>query len=76
MTESALSDLTWQRSASGLAIRTRYRGLHVSVWRRPQGGAYQVTVSGSLPATIVSTAQATRFVADTILRCLDDRKAV
>ncbi len=62
MTTPTISDLTWQRSASGLAIRTRYRGLHVSIWQRPQGGAYRFTLSGSLPATITTTSAAIAFL--------------
>jgi len=53
-----LHDLPWTRSASGNAFRTRYRGLHVSIWRRPQGGTLHFTISGTLPASVDTTSQA------------------
>ncbi len=42
-----LHALRWTQSASGLSIRTRYRGLHVSVWCRPQGGPYHFTLKAT-----------------------------
>jgi hypothetical protein len=57
-----LHDEHWTRSASGLAIRTRVRGLHLSIWRRPQGGPYRFTLSGALPAGITGTTEAVTFL--------------
>ncbi len=71
--DTPLDDLTWSRSASGLDIRTTYRGLHLSVWRRPQGGAYQFTISGSLPASMTTGAAAMTFVWQRVLRHIDAR---
>lgn len=65
-----LHDLTWTRSASGRALRTRYKSLHVSLWRRPQGGPLSFTISGTLPAEITSTGAAIALLWDRLVRHL------
>ena len=70
-----LHDSEWTRSASGLAIRTTYRNLHVSIWRRPQGGPYRFTLSGALPPTVTSTGEAVGFLWRTVLQHLPNRRA-
>jgi hypothetical protein len=66
-TRTRAHDLDWHRSASGLAIRTVWYGFHLSIWRRPQGGPYHFTVSGTLPASISTTGEAIGFVWDRLL---------
>jgi hypothetical protein len=75
MTSTPLHEVGWQRSASGCAIRTRYRGLHVSVWRPPQGGRLRFTISGGLPPAIATTSEAISFVWRTLLQYLPSRRA-
>ncbi len=53
---------TWRRSASGLAVRAAWRGLHLSVWRRPQGGPYHFTISGAFPASVETTTAAIAYL--------------
>lgn len=62
-----LHDVTWTRSASGRAVRARYRSLHVSVWRRPQGGALHFTVSGTFPPSITNAAEAIGYLWNRLL---------
>jgi len=61
-TRTPLHDLAWERSASGRSLRTRYKTLHISLWRRPQGGALNFTISGTLPAEITTVREAIGYL--------------
>ena len=63
-----LHNQDWQCSASGNAIRTRYRRLHVSIWRRPQGGPLHFTVSGTFPPAVTGTREAIGYLWRRLLR--------
>jgi len=73
-TDTPLHDLDWQRSASGNAIRTSFGPLHVSIWHRPQGGSYRFTISGALPASVSTTAEAIAFLWTRILCHIKQRE--
>ena len=75
MIRTPLHDLDWQRAASGRSIRTRYRGLHISIWRRPQGGPLHFTISGTLPAEITATREAMSALWDLLLQHVQHRRA-
>ena len=68
--------LPWQRSAAGRSIRARYAGLHISLWRRTQGGPINFTIRGTLPAeSVTSTREAMAYVWERLLRHLGERRA-
>jgi hypothetical protein len=69
-TKTPLHDRDWTRSASGRALRTQYRSLHISIWRRPQGGPLQFTISGRMPERITTTTEAIALLWDRLVRHL------
>jgi hypothetical protein len=69
-TSSPLHESQWSRSASGRALRTQYRSLHISIWRRPQGGPLEFTISGRMPERVTTTTEAIALLWDRLVRHL------
>ena len=57
-----LHDQPWQRSAKGYSVFTRWRGLHLSVYSRPNEQTLRFRLDGPLPARITSTSEAISFL--------------
>ncbi len=53
-----LHDLTWARSAKGYSIFTRWRGMHLSVYQRPNEATYRFRIDGAFPVAVTSTHEA------------------
>ena len=62
-----LHDQHWQRSAKGHSVFTRWRGLHVSVYRRPNEDSYRFRLDGALPARLATTTEAIGFLWQTVV---------
>ncbi len=57
-----LHELEWTRSAKGHAIRTVWRGCHLSVYRRPNEQRYRFRLDGRFPETITRASEAIGYL--------------
>ena len=66
-TRTPLHDQHWQRSKAGSSLFTRWRGLHLSVYQKPNQETLRFRLDGPLPARITTTTEAIGFVWQTIV---------
>jgi hypothetical protein len=57
-----LHDLAWTRSAKGYSIFTRWRGMHLSIYSRPNEETYRFRIDGAFPVAVTSTHEAVGFL--------------
>ena len=62
-----LHDLRWQRSKAGSSIFTRWKGLHLSVYRKPNQETLRFRLDGPLPARITTTTEAIGILWQTVV---------